>query len=59
MVDAMGADGNDARFQVSRDQFRGMCSNQFGALQVAMAATVQAVFPGGVSVQIHADDSIE
>ncbi len=48
MVDAMGADGDDARFEVTRDEMvQLICKPQFDALRGALAATLAASFPDG------------
>lgn len=45
MVDAMGQDGDDARFEVSRDEFVKFCSPQFDALRTAICEAMVSVLP--------------
>ena len=45
MVDAMGQDGDDARFEVTRDEFVQFCSPQFDALRSAICETIVSTLP--------------
>jgi len=48
MVDAMGENGDDARFEVTRSDFSKHCEVQFAALRDALTTVFNSVFSAGV-----------